>query len=263
MKPKQLVDSHCHINFSEFLGEESEIIKRANSNGVNHILIVGVDQAGTESIIRMVDKHTNIYGTVGVHPNLDQKEESEITLAEFEKYTKHPKIVGIGETGLDYYRENNIPSKQVKRFRVHIEAAKRLSLPLVVHTRNAREDTIAILSDENARECGGVLHCFTEDWIMAKQALDLGFYISISGIVTFKKSESVRDVAKRIPLERLLVETDAPYLTPSPNRGKRNEPSFVVHTAEFLAELRGESFETLAEVTTNNFFQLFRKAGNN
>ena len=260
MTANYLVDSHCHINFNDFLDDVNETVTRANDNGVKSILIVSVDRAGLDSIVKIIEKYPNIFGTVGVHPNLNPGEEQEITLDEIKWHSKHPKIVGIGETGLDYYRDTNTAPHQTNRFRLHIEAAKSVQLPLVVHTRNAKEDTIKILTEENARECGGVMHCFTEDWSMAKKALDLGFYISISGIVTFKKSDNLRDVSKRIPLNRLLIETDSPYLAPSPRRGKRNEPSYVVHTAKFLANLRGESYEMFAESTTNNFFALFPKA---
>ena len=256
----QLVDSHCHINFSDFENDLSHVLSRADSNGVEYLLCVCVDLPDAAQIICLTEQFPKIFGTVGVHPNTEYLIAKEPSVDDLQDVARHPKIVAIGETGLDYFRATKGADWQKDRFRAHIQAAKASDLPLIVHTRNARADTIEILKEQNADQCGGVMHCFTEDWDMAKRALNLGFYISISGIVTFKNAELVREVARKVPLDRLLVETDSPYLTPVSHRGARNEPGFVLHTARALAEIRGEGFSVLAEATTTNFFSLFSKA---
>ena len=256
-----LVDSHCHIDFAEFADDLEGVFERASENCVEYLLCVGVDLRESRGPILLAEQNEHVYASVGTHPNVAFLGSEEPKALDIEQAASHPRVVAIGETGLDYYRSSGDLEWQQGRFRTHIDAAQSSGLPVIVHTRDAREDTIGIMREQGAESCGGVMHCFTEDWTMARDALDLGFYISISGIVTFKKAEQVQNIARRIPLDRLLVETDCPYLAPIPNRGKRNEPSYVADTARFLAELRNESFEALAAATTENFFRLFRAAG--
>lgn len=252
----QLVDSHCHINFPELAEQLPELLARASDNGIGHMLCVSVNLEDFPQVHSLAKQHENIFASVGVHPCYqDVKEPSVEELVEIGSDTN---IVAIGETGLDYFRvENQDMTWQRDRFKRHIAAAIELNKPLIIHTREAADDTMRILKEEGADQCRGVMHCFAEDWETAKKALDLGFYISFSGIVTFKNAQTVQDVARKCPLERILVETDAPYLAPVPLRGKTNEPSFVKHTAEFVSDLKGISFEKLAEATTANFFELF------
>lgn len=255
-----LVDSHCHLDFPEFSPELEAVLSRARDAGVGHFLTIGTELEGFPRIRSIAETAEDIHCSIGVHPHSAAKEileSPDILLQE----CAHPKVVAIGETGLDFYYNNSPRDEQIADFRVHIAAARQASLPLIVHTRDAEEDTIAILTEE--MEIGpftGVVHCFTGTDKLARSALDLGLYISASGIVTFKKAEELRAVIKDVPLDRLLVETDAPYLAPQPHRGKRNEPAFVVHTAATLAELKGVSEERLASTTTENFFRLFSKA---
>jgi TatD DNase family protein len=255
-----LVDSHCHLDFPEFLPELEAVLARARDAGVGHFLTIGTELEAFPRIRSIAETAEDIHCTVGVHPHSAAKEileSPEILLRESE----HPKVVAFGETGLDFHYNNSPRVEQIADFRVHIAAARQASLPLIVHTRDAEDDTIAILTEE--MEIGaftGVIHCFTGSDKLARSCLELGFYISASGIVTFKKAETLRAVIRDVPLDRLLVETDAPYLAPQPHRGKRNEPCFVVHTAAVLAELKGVSDEMLASATTENFFRLFSKA---
>jgi TatD DNase family protein len=255
-----LVDSHCHLDFPEFLPELEAVLARARDAGVGHFLTIGTELEAFPRIRSIAETAEDIHCTVGVHPHSAAKEileSPEILLRESE----HPKVVAFGETGLDFHYNNSPRVEQIADFRVHIAAARQASLPLIVHTRDAEDDTIAILTEE--MEIGaftGVIHCFTGSDKLARSCLELGFYISASGIVTFKKAETLRAVIRDVPLDRLLVETDAPYLAPQPHRGKRNEPCFVVHTAAVLAELKGVSEEMLASATTENFFRLFSKA---
>jgi TatD DNase family protein len=193
--------------------------------------------------------------SVGIHPNIEQTEN--FTVEELVSLANHEKVIAIGETGLDYFRSEGDLGWQRERFRVHVEAAKELKKPLIVHTREARKDTMDILENEDAKSAGGIIHCFTEDWETAKRALDIGFYISLSGIVTFKNARELQEVAKKLPLDRILIETDSPYLAPVPHRGKTNQPAFVRHVAEFLATLRGDSIENIAKTTTDNFHTAF------
>lgn len=254
----RLVDSHCHL---DMLSETDEgvgaILDRAKTAGVRHCLNISVNLADFPRVLAIAEKFPNVSASLGLHPtDADEKIDVDTLI----RLGQNPKIVGIGETGLDYYRVTDGLDAQREQFRVHIRAAKALQKPLIIHTREARADTLAILKEEQAHTCSGVMHCFTEDWETAKAALDLGFYISISGIVTFKNAPLVQETASKVPLDRLLIETDAPYLAPVPHRGATNEPAFVQHTAHFIAGLRGISFETLAEATTNNFFHLFQGA---
>ncbi|HLB43435.1 MAG TPA: TatD family hydrolase [Gammaproteobacteria bacterium] len=255
-----LVDSHCHLQMLDLTAENgdlSRVIQRATAQGVHYILNVSVNFKAFPVMVEMSKKYLNIGISVGVHPNeRDEKVDDETLL----QLGNQPAVIAVGETGLDYFRSTGDLTWQQERFRIHIRAAKQLKKPLIVHTRQAKEDTIRIMQEERANDVSGVMHCFTEDGLMAKQALDMGFYISFSGVVTFKNAGAIREVAKQIPLDRLLIETDAPYLAPEPHRGKPNEPSFIRYTAEYLAELHHISLEEFADQTSNNFFTLFTGA---
>lgn len=252
-----LVDSHCHINFPDLAARLPEVLANMRHNGVSHALVIGVSRPKYPEVLALAEAHDNLYATVGVHP--DDPDAEEYSEDELVAHAAHPKVVGIGETGLDYHWCQGDLTWQHERFRTHIRAARRVGLPLVIHTRESAADTVKLMREENAGEAGGVMHCFTESWEVAQQALDLGFYISLSGIVTFKNALQVKEVAQKVPLDRLLVETDSPYLAPVPFRGKTNEPAYVKHVAEHIAELRGLSFEAVAQATTDNFFRLFAK----
>jgi TatD DNase family protein len=254
----KLVDSHCHINFPDLAENEPAVIKNAELNGVGHMLCVSVNLQDFPQVLGFAERYPHIFASVGIHPNEDKSHT--VNLEQLVQLADHDRIVAIGETGLDYFRSEGDLNWQHERFITHIDAGKATGKPLIIHTRDAAKDTMQILVDHEASECGGVMHCFSEDWDVAKQALDIGFYISMSGIVTFKNATKVKEVAKRTPLDRLLVETDSPFLAPVPYRGKTNEPAYVKHTAEYIAELRGISFDELAEATTNNFFKLFSHA---
>ncbi len=254
----QLVDSHCHINFEALSQDLDGVLERARSNHVDYMLCVAVNLEDYPQIEKLSANYAHIFSSVGVHPNAsechDPDCETLVALAE------NPNVVAIGETGLDYFRSEAGLDRQRQRFENHIEAAKTAQKPLIIHTRAAANETMDMLEGCGAASCGGVMHCFGEDWPTAKRALNIGFYISFSGIVTFKNAKSLRDLAKKIPLEYLLIETDAPYLAPVPVRGKTNEPSYIKHTAELLAQIRNEPIEQLAATTTDNFFQLFSTA---
>lgn len=231
------------------------MVSEASNNGIEHILCIAIDKASCAEVKSIADSFPQVTASVGIHPNVDAQEQ--FTVEELVAQAAHPKVIAIGETGLDYFRSEGDLEWQRDRFRVHIEAAKKTQKPLVIHTREARQDTMDILEQENAEKAGGIIHCFTENWETAKRALDIGFYISLSGIVTFKSARELQDVAKRLPLDRILIETDSPYLAPVPHRGKTNKPVFVKHVAEFLAELRGDTVENIAATTTANFQRLF------
>ena len=255
-----LVDSHCHLDLLDLTaddGDVSRVVARAEESGVHHFLNVCVAISEFPTILKTSEKFASVSTSVGLHPN---EKDEEITEEQLIKLAQHSKVVAIGETGLDYFRTTGETEWQRERFRAHIRAAKHLNKPLIIHTRDAQADTLKIMQEENAKEARGVMHCFSEDWEVAKAALDMGFYISFSGIVTFKSATTIQEAARQVPLDRLLVETDSPYLAPVPYRGKPNEPAYVRHTAEYLATLRGISFEALAEQTTNNFFHLFSGA---
>ena len=253
-----LVDSHCHLDFPDYANEEGSLLQAMADNGVGWALCAGVTLERFPGLLALVSAHDNLFTGVGVHP--DHQEGQEPTVDELLKLADHPKVVAIGETGLDYYRLTGDLEWQRDRFRRHIRAAKECAKPLIIHTRSAAEDTIKILKEEGAETVGGVFHCFTESAEVAQQALDLGFYISMSGIVTFKNAVPIKEVAKAVPEDRLLVETDSPYLAPVPYRGKRNEPAYVRHVAEEVARLRKVDYAALAESTTRNFFSLFKQA---
>ena len=250
-----LVDSHCHIDFEDYRDRIPQILDGMARNQVTHALCVCVNLADFPGVLALAEAHAELFASVGVHP--DQAEDAGAGVDELIRRAQHPKIVAIGETGLDYYRQHGDLEWQRTRFRAHIRAARECGKPLIIHTRDAGEDTLRILREERADEIGGVMHCFTETWEIAQAAMDLGFYISFSGIVTFKNAHAIKEVAKAVPLERALVETDSPYLAPVPHRGKTNEPAWVRHVAEEIARLRGISLEAVGEATTRNFFQLF------
>jgi len=255
-----LVDSHCHLDFPEFAPELDAVLARANEAGVGTCVTIGTTLAKFANVRAVAERFEQVWCSVGIHPHEAQVEPLDSAAPLIER-ARAPKVVGIGESGLDYYYEHSPRDKQQTNFRHHIAAARDLKLPLIVHTRDAEDDTIAILREEmDAAPFTGLIHCFTGTKKLADAALDLGFCISVSGIATFKKSDELRAVIKEVPLDRLLVETDAPYLAPMPYRGKRNEPAFVVNTAAMLAELKGVPREELAEATTDNFFRLFTQA---
>lgn len=253
-----LTDSHCHLNFEHLLNNLPQVLQNADKNGVGHMLCVGVTIEKFPEILTLAHAHPNIFASVGVHP--DEQNGHDPSVEELVQLAQDPCVIAIGETGLDYYRIKGDMTWQQERFRRHIRAARLAKKPLIIHTREAATDTIRVLQEEGAELAGGVMHCFTESWETARAALDLGFYISISGIVTFRNAEALRAVAVRIPADRLLIETDAPYLAPVPHRGKTNEPAYVRHVAEELAKLRGTTLDELARLTTENFFTLFNSA---
>ena len=254
----QLVDSHCHINFESLAVDIPGILARARDNQIDYMLCVSVCLEDYPEVAALAVAHKHIFASVGVHPNYQDCQEP--TVEELIELATDSNVVAIGETGLDYFRSGGDITWQKQRFERHIEVAKSLDKPLIIHTRQAARDTMDMLESLDASSCKGVMHCFSEDWETACRALDIGFYISFSGIVTFKNAESLRQIARKIPADRILVETDAPYLAPVPFRGKTNEPSFVRYTAEFLAELRGQPLEEFALQTTENFFALFSYA---
>ncbi len=250
------VDSHCHINFADFAHDSDEVVARMALAKVTHAMCISVTYPEWPSVVALAERHSNIYATAGVHPDYEDIEEP--TVASLLERAQHPKVQAIGETGLDYFRLKGDLEWQRERFRVHIRAARECRKPLVIHTRSASEDTLRIMREERAEEVGGVMHCFTETWDVASAAIDMGFHISFSGIVSFKTAADLREVAKKVPLERMLIETDSPYLAPVPFRGRRNEPSYVPHVAAAIAAVRDTDAETIGRVTGHNFFTLFR-----
>jgi TatD DNase family protein len=254
------IDSHCHINFPELAARLPEIFSKMAENQVTHALCVSVDLPDFPQIRELAENYPHVYASVGVHP--DYEETTEPSVEELVRLSAHPKIVAIGETGLDYYRLQGDLEWQRERFRTHIRASRATGKPLIIHTRAASEDTIRIMREEgagtNAGGAGGVMHCFTESLEVAEAAIEMGFYISFSGIVTFKSAKDLQAVARAVPLERTLIETDSPYLAPVPFRGKMNEPGFVRHVGEYLATLKGLPLERVAQQTTDNFFNLFK-----
>lgn len=251
-----LVDSHCHLDFPELAADIPGALADMAANGVTHALCISVTLEDFPKVRALAEEHANLYASVGTHP--DYPDHPLVTVDDLLGLAEHPKVVGIGETGLDYYRLEGDLEWQRERFRTHIRAARACEKPLIIHTRSAAEDTLRIMREEKAGDVGGVMHCFTETWETAQAALDLGFHISFSGIVTFKNAVALKDVARRVPLERMLVETDSPYLAPVPFRGKVNRPAWVKHVAEEVARLRGIGLEDVANATTANFFGLFK-----
>ena len=256
-----LIDSHCHLNMldlGDFGGSLDNVIKLANEAGVQHMLCVCVELEDFPELQKIAQSYSNITISVGIHPNTELDDEPSVEkLIALGRYAK---CIAIGETGLDYYRNDSIENKNIQqlRFRNHIKAALDLNKPLIIHTRNAAVDTIQLMQSERASEIGGVMHCFAESWEVAKQALDLNFYISFSGIVTFKSAANLHAVAQKVPLDRILIETDSPYLAPVPHRGRQNHPALVRHVAESIATLRGIEYEQVARITTQNFADCFR-----
>lgn len=256
-----LIDSHCHLDkldLAEYGGDLGAALAAARDVGVESMLCIGIDLEDIDTVLNLAQQHEGVYASVGVHPLYRESREPE--LDDLLQLAQRPKVVAIGETGLDYFYGDGDLQWQRDRFDVHIAASNETGLPLIVHTRGAKQDTLAQLHQLNSDENSGVLHCFTEDLDMAKQAVDMGFLISISGIVTFRNASELRDVVKALPLESLLVETDSPWLAPVPHRGKKNQPKFVREVAQQVADEKGVSLEQVAEVTTDNFFKLFRKA---
>ena len=256
------IDSHCHINFPELASRMPELLQAMSDNGVTHALCVSVDLPDFPQVLALAEQYPHIYASVGVHP--DYVETEEPSAEQLVALSQHPKIVAIGETGLDYFRLKGDLEWQRERFRQHIRASRICGKPLIIHTRAAAEDTIRILQEEGAGidqgGAAGVLHCFTESLEVALAAIEMGFYISFSGILTFKSAKDIQAVAKALPIERILIETDSPYLAPMPHRGKTNEPAFVRHVGKYLADLKGLPVTQVQEITSNNFFELFKIA---
>jgi TatD DNase family protein len=254
-----LVDHHCHLDFPQLAGERDEVIARARRAGVGLIVTISTRIRRLPEVTTIAEAYPHVFCSVGTHPH-NAHEELDLAVEDIVRLAQHPKVVAIGEAGLDYYYKNSPPEAQAEGFRKHIAAARETGLPLEIHTRDADADTGRILAEEHAKgSFPAILHCFTGGRELARHALDLGLYISFSGVVSFKKSEALRAIAAEVPLDRLLVETDAPFLAPDPVRGKTNEPSFVVHTAAVLAKVKGLSPTELAQATTDNFFRLFGK----
>jgi TatD DNase family protein len=254
------IDSHCHLDFEEFSDQLDEILLNMQNAQVDKALCISVDVVDYPKVLDLATRYEHLYATVGVHP--DYEDTIEPTKEWLVEQAKHPKVVAIGETGLDYYRMNDRSYHELDwqrdRFRTHIEAAIESQKPLIIHTRSASDDTIRILKEEGADRVGGVMHCFTESKEVAKAAMDLGFYISFSGIVTFKNALEIKETCQFVPLDRLLIETDSPYLAPVPHRGKVNQPAWVSHVAEYVAQLKGVSVEHIGQITSHNFHQLFK-----
>jgi TatD DNase family protein len=251
------VDSHCHLNFPGLKEQLDTLLANMKDNQVSHALCVSVDLLSFPEVLNLAEQHENLYASVGVHP--DYELEAEPAESEIVRLAQHPKVVAIGETGLDYYRLTGDLEWQRERFRTHIRAAKACSKPLIIHTRSAAPDTLRIMEEERAGEVGGVMHCFTENLEVAQAAIELGFHISFSGILTFKSAASIKEVAHSIPLDKILIETDSPYLAPVPHRGRTNQPAYVKHVAEEIARLRGITVEEVGDATSLNFRRLFLK----
>jgi len=257
-----LIDSHCHLDRLDLKPYQNDFacfMQQVKNQHIEHLLCIAIDLESYPAMLDLVKDYAQISVTVGVHPNVHEGQEPIVN--ELIALGANDKVIAIGETGLDYFRSSGDLTWQHEHFRRHIEAAKVLKKPLIIHTREAKEDTLRILKEENAQEVGGIIHCFTEDWEFAEQALDLGFYISFSGIVTFNSAKSIQEVAKKVPAERFLIETDSPYLAPVPHRGRPNYPTYIRFVAEKIAELRGESVEDIARLSTANFYQLFNQQG--
>jgi len=253
------IDSHCHIDFPELSGNLDQLLENMRAAQVTHALCVSVNLTDWPRVLNLAESHSNLFASVGVHPDqsVDETEPSEQDLT---GRADHPRIIAIGETGLDYYRLTGDLNWQRNRFRTHIRAARSCGKPLIIHTRAASEDTVAIMREENAGQPGGVMHCFTETWEVAKAALDLGFYISFSGIITFRNAADLREVVRQVPLNQMLIETDSPYLAPVPYRGKTNQPAYVREVAASVSQIRNVPLEVVANTTTENFFRLFSHA---
>ena len=254
-----LADSHCHLNYKGLAEEQQAVLERARARGVTAMLNISTRESEWDAVLATAEREPDVWATVGIHPH-EADQHGHVDTAKLVERAQHPRVVGIGESGLDYYYDHSDRARQQASFRAHIAAARETGLPIVVHTRDAEDDTAAILREEMGKGAyPGVIHCFTASQAFAGIALNLGFYISISGIVTFKNARDLQATAAALPIDRLLIETDAPFLAPVPHRGKTGEPSFVADTAAFLAELRGDDLEELKEVTARNFHELFAK----
>jgi len=251
----QFIDSHCHINFPELAENIADVLAQMKLNEVVGALCVSVNLADFPQVLALAEQHQNVFASVGVHPDYEGVEEPDA--ARLVELAQHPKVIAIGETGLDYFRLKGDLEWQRSRFRTHIRAARESRNPLIIHSREAAQDTLRLMEEESANQAGGVMHCFTETWEVAEAALAMGFYISFSGIVTFKNARQIKEVAQRMPLERMLIETDAPYLAPAPYRGKLNQPAYVKYVAEEIAKLREIPLAEVARITTDNFHRLF------
>ncbi len=254
----QLVDSHCHLDrldLNALGGDMDHVIDQAKGLDVNHMLCVAISLELWPGMLEIVDRFDNVYASVGVHPNENDGEDP--TVERLIELAAHPKVIAIGETGLDYFRSEGDLEWQRERFRRHISAAKLTGKPLIIHSRDAQPDTLNIMAEEGADRVGGIMHCFVDDWQTAQRAIELNFVISFSGIVTFKTATELKEVARQCPLDKMLVETDAPYLTPVPYRGKSNQPAYTRYVAEHIAELKGITLEEVASATTENFFRMF------
>ncbi|MEZ5525692.1 MAG: TatD family hydrolase [Pseudomonadales bacterium] len=261
MTAPRLVDSHCHLDrldLTPYEGRLDGALTAAREAGVDHMLCVAISLDKLPDVISIAEQYPGVHASVGVHPL--QEGDADVTVEQLATLAEHPKVVAIGETGLDYFYDRDRAQAQQAQFVKHMRAAKSARKPVIIHTRDAQDDTLGIIREEGDIELGGVLHCFTESWEMARQALDMNYYISLSGIVTFNNASELREVAKKIPLDRLLIETDSPYLAPVPFRGKKNEPKYVAEVARFLADLRGIPLQELAEITRQNYFNLFNIA---
>lgn len=254
------IDSHCHLNYKGLVEQQQDVLERARAAGVSTMLTISTRESEWDDVISIAEREADIWATIGIHPH-EADSHAHIDTAKLVERAQHPRVVGIGESGLDYYYDHSDRARQQTSFRAHIAAARETQLPIIVHTRDAEEDTAAILREEMGKGAyPGVIHCFTASGAFADIALELGFYISISGIVTFKNARDLQETAARLPIDRLLIETDSPFLAPIPHRGKTGEPAFVADTARFLAKLRGIDVMTLAEATSANFHRLFTKA---
>ena len=252
------IDSHCHLDrlkLEDFNDSLDHVVNQANAAGVSQMLCVSVTLNDFPTMVEKTACYDNVLLSCGMHP-LNQ--EDEVDQTQLLTLSKHPRVIAVGETGLDYFYAPETKTVQIDSFRKHIRVAKEVNKPLIIHTRDAREDTLALMEEEGAEQVGGILHCFTESWEMAEKAIAMGFYISFSGIVTFKNASALREVAKQVPNDRILIETDAPYLAPVPHRGKQNQPAYVVEVARHLASIRGQSVEEIAQITTDNFNRLFK-----
>jgi len=257
-----LIDSHCHLDrldLKPYNDDFACFMQEVNNSRIEHLLCIAIDLESYPAMLELVTDYPQISVSVGVHPNVDEGEDPSVE--KLIALGANDKVIAIGETGLDYFRSSGDLSWQHRHFRNHIQAAKALKKPLIIHTREAKQDTLRILQEENASEVGGIIHCFTEDWDFARQALDLNFYISFSGIVTFNSAKDIQEVAKKIPADRFLIETDSPYLAPVPFRGRPNYPTYVRYVAEQIAKLRDTSVEAIARQSTANFYQLFNMTG--
>lgn len=250
-----LIDSHCHLNMPELAARLPQVLENMAQAEIGQAIAISVDRQSADEVLALAEQHTNLFASVGVHP--EDQNSAEMSVDELIAAAQHPKVVGIGETGLDYHWCSGDLAWQHARFSTHIQASNQTGLPLIIHTRDAAADTLRLLHENQAQQ--GVIHCFTEDTAFAKAVLDLGFYISFSGIVTFRNAQQIQEACKYVPLDRILVETDAPYLAPVPKRGKPNEPAYVRYTAEFVAQLRGDSMATIEAATTANTYRLFSK----